>query len=358
MVINGQVSTTTTSVIIATTLPSNVSIPLDGSKYSIYATDGITSAVEYFTVIAPVDISTQHGIEIAYLQGSVFKDSLILSSSVSDINITMYLDDGTTIVPPASPISLNVSSPTMYGTNYVYAFDYSQYFPGSSANPAGSLNTNTYSGFGTGTVIWDYLLSDGITESQEIHPFYTVTPHSMVFINAIRKMVDKARIGDVNLYLQYTMSDLCHALTRGCDYVMQSPPVATGFALDQIPIMLKDYIIKAAAIDILRAQYMAEGMSAFDFQGMRTALQVDRTQYLSQLISELEADLQGLPSAKNFWLAQGAPLGSAISPGKRPIGMLALTTGTYSNIPMPALPIMGASGYSFSPYGMGWGPLI
>jgi hypothetical protein len=245
----------------------------------------------------------------------------------------------------------------MYGTNYVYNFDFSAYSQGSSFSPPGSLNTNTASGFGTGSVIWDYLLSDGITESQEAHVFYTITPYTLTFINAIRKLVDKARIGDVNTYLQYTMSDLAHALTRGCDYVMQSPPVPGGWSLDQIPISLKDYIVKASAIDILRAQYMAEGMSAFNFQGLRTSLETDRTQYLGQLISELENDLQGLPQAKNLWCSQGSPLGTQLVPGKRVIGMLALTTGTYSNIPIPSLPILNNGSYAFAgPYGMGWGP--
>lgn len=359
LILNGQVAPSGTSVVISTTLPSNVSIPLDGSKYSITASDGITSTTEYFTIVAPQDLQVEHGTEVAYLKGSVFKDSLILPSSVSSIAVTIYLDDGTTVVAPQNAINLNVSSPTHYGSNFVYLFDYSQYFPGNANVPVGSLNTNTSSGFGTGTIIWDYLLSDNITESQEAHVFYTVTPYSMQFMNAIRKMVDKARIGDVNTYLQYTMSDLAHALTRGCEYVMQSPPVATGWSLDQIPVYLKDYIVKAGALDILRAQYQAEGMSVFNFQGLRTTLETDRTQYLEQLIGEMESDLQGLPAAKNMWAAQGQPLGPSASliGAKRPIGVLGLSVGTYSNIPIPALPIFN-SAYSFSPYGLGYGPLI
>jgi hypothetical protein len=337
-------------------LPSSISVPIDGSKYSISCTDGITSAVEYFSIISPQDLQVSHSSEIAYKVKSIFKDSLILPSTAENITLCISLSDGSWPVPPETPITVNISSPTTYGTSIVYLFDFSAYSQGAIYSPAGSIDTHIMTSFGTGNVVWTYLLSDGITENEEIHPFYTVSAHSMQFLTAIKKMVDKARIGDVNKYLEYTMSDLCHALTRGADYVMQSPPVTGGFPLEQIPVALKDYIVKAGAIDILRAQYQAEGMSQFDFQGLRTQLTVDRTQYLAQLISELEADLQGLPAAKNIWLGQGAPFGNQLGDNRRPIGVLMLTRGIYSTYPTIPMPIM-QMGYSFNPYG-GYGAWI
>lgn len=354
VILKGQCAPAGNTVIISGVLPSSSPVPPDGSKYSVSATDGNTSATEYFSVIAPLSIQTQHGVEIAYLEKHAFRDTLILPSRADCVSVKISLGDGSW---PAGMLPINIPDHShKVGDAYVYSFDYSKTQQGQGTAPPGVVNTRPDSTLGFGTVIWEYTLEDSVETDQALHPFYTINAHSMMFINAIRKMVDKARIGDVNEYLAYTMSDLAHALLRGCDYVMQSPPVAGGWALNQIPVSLRDYIVKAGALDVLRAQYQAEGMSAFDLQGMRTQLQVDRTQVLVGLIDQLNADMEKLPQAKNEWLAQGAPLGNQLAGGKRPIGTLALTRGTYSPWPMVPMPIV-TGGYSFIGGGLGFGPL-
>ena len=97
-------------------------------------------------------------------------------------------------------------------------------------------------------------------------------------------------------------------------------------------------------------------MSQMDLQGLGVQLQVDRTQILAQLIGELQTDWANLPQAKNVWMAQGAPLGSVLASGKRPIGVLGLSRGTYSPWPMYPLPIV-MGGYTFLGAGAGYGQL-
>jgi len=356
ILLKGQCAPAGTTVVISGVLPSNTKVPPDGSKFSILATDGITSTSEYFDVIAPDDLAVQHGIEIAYVVKHPFRDSLILPKRADEVSVKIALSDGAWPIGAATPYKI-CDEPYRRGDSWVYTFNYAKTPQGAGANPPGSLDTHVMQSLGTGMVIWDYTLCDDVDSGQQIHPIYTITAHSMTFLNGIRKLVDKARIGDVNTYLEYTMSDLAHAFARGCEFVWQSPPAAGGWPIDQTPVALKDYIIKAAAVDILRAQYMAEGMSQFDLQGLRTTLSVDRTQYLAQLVGELEQDLQGLPAAKNMWMAQGSPMGNQLGSGRRPIGILGLTRGVYSNFPLHPLPITGG-GYTFLGNGMGFGPMF
>jgi hypothetical protein len=340
LVSSGQSAPSGRLCVVQFVLPSTAEIPSDGSRYSLTATDGVTSCTEYFEVLDPHGIEVEHGVEVTYVAGQRFADVLTLERPADEVTVTVVLLDGAVLVPVTA---VDVNSAAHRGSAYVYKFASS-----------GALDTRTMSGMGVGTVIWSYTLEGDELPQQELHPFYTVTPYSADFANAIRKIVDKARIGDTNNYLDITMTDLMHAVIRGADFVMQSDPVATGFALDQMPRMLRDYIIKAGAIDLLRAQYLAEGMSQGDFQGLGVQLNVDRTQYLDGLINQLTADLQTLPQAKNRWLQQGSPLGAQLASGKRPIGVLGLTTGAYSNMPMVPLPfyMMGNGTYNFLRYGV------
>lgn len=339
LVASGQSAPSGQLCIVGFVLPSEIEIPVDGSRFSITATDGASSVSEYFEVVDPDGIEVEHGVEVAYMAGTQLADSLILEHAADEVKVTVMLLDGSTLV---SNVVVDVDAVVRRGRAYVY-----RYVSGSP------LDTRTMSTLGVGTILWSYTLEGAELPQQELHPFYTVTPYSADFANAIRKLVDKARIGDTNNYLGITMTDLMHAVIRGADYVMQSEPMMTGFALDQMPRMLRDYIIKAGAVDLLRAQYLAEGMSQGDFQGLGVQLNVDRTQYLDQLISQLTADLEKLPSAKNKWLQQGAPLGAQLASGKRPIGVLGLTTGSYTNMPMAPLPfyMMGNGTYNFLRYG-------
>lgn len=339
VVARGQYSPSGTLVVVNFVLPSTAAIPLDHSKYSITATDGASTVVEHFDVVSPEQLSTDHGTELAYMQGKNFTDIIRLPAVPEFLKAQVFLADGTELV---QEMEVDTNSPIRSGQDYVFRFDYGD-----------SLDTRTASTMGVGTVVWDYTMEDAVDSEQEMHPFYTVTPYSMDYINAIRKIVDKTRIGDTNVYLQITTSDLVHALIRGADFVMQSEPLMSGFPLDQMPRMLRDFIVKAAAVDLLRAQYLAEGMSVFDMQGLGVQVNVDRTQYIDALVQQLANDLQQLPGAKKKWLEQGAPLGGTIPPFKRPVGVLGLTTGVYSNWPMIPQPfrIITSSLYSFTRYG-------
>src|SRR5258708_4435213 len=77
LVLKGQLPPSNNKVIISGVLPSGVEVPPDGSRFSLTATDGKSSATEYFEVISPIQVD-DHGTEIAYLAGHPFTDVLVL----------------------------------------------------------------------------------------------------------------------------------------------------------------------------------------------------------------------------------------------------------------------------------------
>ena len=333
-VAEGQQPPTGTLVVISFAMPRDAVVPLDGSEYRVTATDGTTSVAEGIALVSALDPSYDHADEIAYVKGKNFVCRLITTEPADAITVSVSLHDGTVL---ASSVAVPAWNPTRLGNAYVYTAD------------LGVLNTHTDSTFGSGSVLWDYVTESATTSDQQLHAFWTITPYSSTFIHAIRKLVDRARIGDANRYLNITMADLANALLRGMDYVINSAPMLTPFALDQMPITLMDYIVKAAAVDLLRAQYLAEGMSSFDMQGLGVQLNVDRSQYLDGLAQQLTTDLQNLPASKRAWQQQGMPLGGTLIPGSRPIGILAISVGTYNNYSVAPYvsPLSSGRGYSF-----------
>jgi hypothetical protein len=340
LVVRGQAAPNGPLVLVNFTLPAEAVVPPDGSRYVLEATDGTSSCREYFQVVSADDLQVQHSSEIAYLKGQPLLDSLILPRKATGITVSGYLSDGTQLFAQQAV----TEAPTRMGDAYVYRF----------TGPV--VDTRTQTTLGNGVVQWSFLLDGATRPDQEMHVFYTITPYSATFIGSLKKLTDRAMLGDANRYLQITSSDLAHALLRGLDYVMQSPPLMTPFALDTMPITLRDFVVKAGAVDLLRSLYLAEGMSAFDMQGLGVQLNVDRTQYISTLVEELSTDLQGLPAVKGRWLEQGAPMGAQMGPGKRPIGHLALTTGAFSNFPQQPIPLVTVGAYNFLGGGFGFGP--
>jgi hypothetical protein len=336
VVADGQQPATGTLVALSFVMPSDAMIPLDGTNYSVVATDGVTTVQDSINLVSSLDPSYYHSDEIAYVQGKHFVARLIVTKPLSSGTVTVASHCGGVIVAATNIV---LSSPQNLGNSLLYTMD------------LGVVDTGTAGGYGMGSVVWDYVDEDGASD-QALHAYWTITNYSSTYLAAIRKLVDRAKIGDANRYMNITTADLANALIRGMEYVAISPPMLTPFSLDQIPITLRDYVIKAAAVDFLRAQYLAEGMSAFDMQGLGVQLNVDRSQYLDSLAQQLNNDLQGLPAAKKAWQQQGSPMGGCLVAGVRPIGILALTTGVYSNYAVtPQSLLSNGYGYSFFRYG-------
>jgi hypothetical protein len=71
---------------------------------------------------------------------------------------------------------------------------------------------------------------------------------------------------------------------------------------------LRVAVQEASRYEALRAQYLAEGVSAFDFSGQSVSLTVDRTQYLESEMGRIQAYLDTtLPQVKKASVIAGSP---------------------------------------------------
>jgi hypothetical protein len=181
-------------------------------------------------------------------------------------------------------------------------------------------------GFAPYMSLWQYQLpTEG--PSFEYHTIYVINHREAAYINDLRRLIDRVNLGDIHPYLAFTDIDLAHYLLRGLDRINGQSPQLTSFTLGNLPLAFKDHLIKAAAVEALRAQYLAEGYLAFDFQGLGVQLNVERTQYISELANMLDSDLQNnLKDTKATYARSGAQ------------AVLSVSMGPQTNFVMPVNP--------------------
>ena len=163
-------------------------------------------------------------------------------------------------------------------------------------------------------------------------------------MQAVRRQVDRIRNGDFIPQLQFTDIDLINCLLQGYQYFNSIPP-ANGATFT--PVTLPDnfymFVENCAIIKLLEAQYLAEGMTAFNFQGQAVQLDVDRTQYIAAQIDRLENNIQNhAGKAKNHWMRSGGGTGK--------IGAVGGVWGPVSNIVFRVSPLSMPGGYPVMPF--------
>ena len=71
---------------------------------------------------------------------------------------------------------------------------------------------------------------------------------------------------------------------------------------------MTDLIVKAGAMHALQGQYLAEGMTTFDFQGLGVQLSIDRTQYIQTIVDQLNQELTDrIPRTKRLYIRSSSP---------------------------------------------------
>ncbi len=166
--------------------------------------------------------------------------------------------------------------------------------------------------------MWKYETIAGDINS-ELHMLYAINFKISVLIHKLRQSVDRAVMADINKYLAYTDVDMIAFLIRGLDRVNLAPPWISYYALGMLPAECQDIVIKCAAIELLRAQLLAEGISnAFEFSGAGVQLNVDRTALYENLINQWSNEVDAnLKSIKRLLIRRSGP------------GILGVTIGRY-----------------------------
>lgn len=168
----------------------------------------------------------------------------------------------------------------------------------------------------------------------ETHPLYILDFKTINVVNTLQVMLDKAKLIEIDPSLQWHNVELIQAILAGVKRINSSPPEITLWKLHDFPSGLDRFLSIAAAIYALESRFLAEGLNAFDFQGLNTQLNYNRTDYLSQLLDRYNAVMDQLPIAKKSAIlanGKGEIAGNETDKRVRNIGTLGLGVNTLNN---------------------------
>jgi hypothetical protein len=100
-------------------------------------------------------------------------------------------------------------------------------------------------------------------------------------------------------------------LRRGRDYFNGAGGVFTLFDMTDATGPIRELWLRCSELSMLRAQSLAEGEKAFNFQGQAISLDVDKTQYYDKLADALESQLN-----------------NDIAPLKKALKLMGISSGT------------------------------
>jgi hypothetical protein len=253
----------------------------------------------------------------------------IYRAMVTDPNVLAALGNGT--LPPTA------TSPVVGGP-YAYA---------ASNNNGGVAPYNYNSGYNYGPPslgLEPYMIYITYTDPYgnqqiELQPLYICNTLCVQTMNAVRNFVDRIRNYDNIPQLRIDEKTLVEFTVQGLMRVNATPPQQIYFTFNQMPGQFHFYVQKAACIELLQAQYLAEGMTAFNFSGMSVQLDSDRTQYIATIVDGLRTDMEQLVTAKKNYARSGGGSGS--------MGTINIVWGPNTNFVWKAFPGSIAAGAGF-----------
>lgn len=292
------------------TLPLTCYVTNDQQKYAATWTLPVSTGnnpiiTEKFEVVPQGDpVRPVNNTDVLVISGQYFQDQLVLpvSDTITNLNVQL-LDISGTVLYDAGGIS---TTPT----EVVNGQNIWQY---TSTAVVQNMNGSYGAAYGVAPYmsLWTYQIGSG-TLSYEYHPVYVITTATAAYSTMLRKLIDRAKIGEIHPYLQWTDTDLVHYLLRGLSVINSSNPQLTYFTLAGVPAQFVDMLIKASAIEALQAQQLAEGLLAFDFQGLGVSLNVNRAEAYAATVQMLQGQLDAnLTRQKKLWAMTGGGTGNS-----------------------------------------------
>lgn len=306
------------------TVPSDVPINTQGQKYQIRWTLTLPSsgpfyAYENVTVLSAY--SVPQGVEDAVeMQGDIAKLTIVLPQFYDHVGIELYQLSG----------SMNLVAFTEVQEKYKTADGY--YCVAHIDTTTIPVALEHY------IVVWKYW------NDAKPNEVYRQTGRLFVTNASILSATD-----DVRSFIQRADTTLAHQqdlvfsvpalmtfLRMGRDHFNGAYGTLTQFDMTDATAAIRAFWIMHANVQALRAQFLAEGEKAFNFSGQSIQLDVDRTQYYTQLASEIQQQLDNECKAfKQNLIKKGIVTGTGncddISLRLGAIGSIALSITPASN---------------------------
>lgn len=286
------------------TIPETAILSKDTGSYSlvwIFVDENKKEHIykEFFDVVHPsYDITEAKEQQKLVLPITSIEMSLPLPRRVMNVNLKIF-DTSNAEIFSAIPEQMG-----LYSDYYVY----------STTIPEGIFKSgNDY------MAVW--LMSDNGNTCVFTQVIHCASMWDMQKISDLRMYLDKVAKA-VDTYQGYRDSDLYFYLQQGMEYIngikIPTTWTATDYQTNYKLGGMNYWILEAAKWCALRAQYLAEGDSSFDFSGQPVQLSVDRSGYIESELGRIQAGLENqLPAIK-----------AQIVKNMKPIGHLNLTWPT------------------------------
>lgn len=213
----------------------------------------------------------------------------------------------------------------------------------------GQVTVGEYSGpsLDPFNVLWSYW--DGIQPKQrETSQLYVVTPIMLDAVKDMQTWLNRAYIDSgMQPGTTFDTIDFIKYLRLGRDQFNASV-LPTTFSMTAADGPIRWFWIGYSCVAACRAQYLAEGMKAFDYAGQVVQLNIDRTPFWEQTASALEQQLaEQVKPFKDILAKRGVTGGDGSSMALRPgaVGCVGVTIHGLS-------PVRGLYGFGspFTPY--------
>ncbi len=320
------------------TIPSTAPATNSGEFYTILftATNGTNTSQQTFNFSVSSQIQTDPtDTAIIVLVNQPFTINLTLPySSLLTLTVRFVNVNGAVVNVPTITTNINNPVPTSNG-QYIYQIPI-------SATDSASMQLPGYGVFYYFAYI-NYTTPAGSQET-DVQMVYIANTTCLKIMNDIRRQVDRIRNNDIIPQLRITDIDLLHYTLQGVEYVNSQPPANCLFNLQSLPVQFYIYAQKAGSMQLLEAQYLAQGMTAVELSGQAVSLSQDVTQYIVQMIEMLRTDLQSVGLAKNHYMRSGGSTGviSAIGGVWGPVANLVYNVSPYMvSGAFPVLPFLG-----------------
>ena len=168
----------------------------------------------------------------------------------------------------------------------------------------------------------------------EIHPLHILDRRTLTFVQRLKLSLDKSQIIEIDDSLQWHLPEYIESVLSGLKKINSVEPENTFWTLKDAPSSLDSYILIASQIAALEMRYMAEGFNAFEFNGLNTTLNYNRTDFLANKIGELNSMLDRLPAAKKSAInvaGKGTPPVGENDVRVKNVGVLGLTVNPLNN---------------------------
>lgn len=253
-------------------IPDNAILSTDEFKYSIewelVSTLGKSYRLtEFFDVWHPsYNLTSSKEQQKLVLPFVPMELSVPLPGKPLEIKLTIY-NDSNAVISTINPVNKGI-----YSGYYIY-----------TANiPANTFKENKFY-----AAVWSFTL--GNEESVFYQKIQCADLWAMSKISDMRMYLDKV-MKDIDTYVGWRDSDLYFHLQQGLNHlnILWLPTDWTFISMKGTLSFMFNGMLTCALYSALRAQYLAEGDSAFSYSGQPVTLEIDRTGFIEAELGRLQ----------------------------------------------------------------------